>query len=196
MTLAGNHEWSRLSALVGSESMEPVGSVFLDIETTGLADTPLFLIGLMECNRDGFHFRQYFARHCCEESGVIIAASQRLEQASILFTFNGASFDIPHIRRRAAVSQVEFSEPRVHIDLLLEARLRYARDLPNCRLQTLEQMICGRFREDDLPSAQIPGAYYEFLETGNPSHIVRILRHNLYDLLTMADLANRMWGRE
>lgn len=178
------------------ELVHPTQAVFLDIETTGLTDTPLFLIGLMECSAEEFIFRQYFARNYTEEPWIIAAASDRLRGARVLVTFNGTWFDIPYIRRRAVANGVYFLEPKIHLDLLLEARRRYGGELPNCKLQTLEQMICGRFREDDISSSEVPDAYLEFMETGNLCRIVQVVKHNLYDLLAMADLASRMLGRE
>ncbi|MGC8863552.1 MAG: ribonuclease H-like domain-containing protein [Armatimonadota bacterium] len=188
---------ARLAAVRGAERLDPDEILFLDIETTGLgARTPLFLIGTMECTEYGFVFRQYFARNYAEEPSVIAAASERLKRTGVLITFNGKSFDLPFIEGRAAANGLILHYPGPHLDILHEARSRYRGDLPNCRLQTLEQMVCGRFREEDIPSAEIPEAYHEFVRTGNTARIRLILRHNLFDLLTMADLLNRMWGRD
>jgi uncharacterized protein YprB with RNaseH-like and TPR domain len=186
----------RLAAVRGAERITLDEVIFLDIETTGLGMTPLFLIGTMECLQDGFHFRQYFARDYSEEGSVIAAVSERLAQTGLLVTFNGKSFDVPFIQNRATATGVRLRYPESHLDILHEARRCYRRDLPNCRLQTLEQMVCGRCREDDIPSAEIPQAYHEFVRTGNANRIRLILQHNLYDLLTMADLMSRMWGRD
>jgi uncharacterized protein YprB with RNaseH-like and TPR domain len=89
---------------------------------------------------------------------------------------------------------VKLPRPKSHLDLLHEARRHYGRETPNHKLQTLEQIVCGRTREDDIPGAMIPAAYHEFVRTGNARTIGLILRHNLRDLLTMADLMHRMWG--
>ncbi len=186
----------RLAAVRGVERVAPDEVVFLDIETTGLGMTPLFLVGTMECAEDGFRFRQYFARDYSEEGSVIAALSERLAQTGLLITFNGKSFDLPFIENRAIATGVRLGCPESHLDILHEARRCYRRDLPNCRLQTLEQMVCGRCREEDIPSAEIPEAYHEFVRTGNANRIRLILQHNLYDLLTMADLMHRMWGKD
>jgi uncharacterized protein YprB with RNaseH-like and TPR domain len=186
----------RLAAVCGAERIAPDDLLFLDIETTGLGGTPLFLIGTMECFAQEFRFRQYLARDYSEEMSVIAAVSERLAETALLVTFNGKSFDLPYIENRATATGVRLHYPESHLDILPEARRVYRRDLPNCRLQTLEQMICGKHREDDIPSAEIPAAYHEFVRTGNANKIRLILQHNLRDLLTMADLMHRMWGRE
>lgn len=183
----------RLSCVCQAERIAPDEIVFLDLETTGLASTPIFLVGTMECACDGFVFKQYFARDYSEETSILAAISNRLKDARLMVTFNGKSFDEPYMRNRSVATGVSYCAAQTHLDLLHEARARYRRDLPNCKLQTLEQMICGRYREDDIPGSEIPAAYHAFVRTGDASKIQLILQHNLYDLLTMADLMNRLW---
>ncbi len=186
----------RIATVCGRERISPDDVLFLDLETTCLGTTPIFLVGTMECSAEGFRFRQYFARDYSEEVSMLAAASDRLKSARMLVTFNGKSFDEPYLINRSAAVGVNLATPPAHLDLLHEARRQYGRDLPNCRLQTLEQMVCGRCREDDIPGSEIPAAYHEFVRTGDARRIRLILQHNLYDLLTMADLMNRLWNRE
>lgn len=186
----------RLCRICNSDRVCPSGVLFLDLETTGLSMTPLFLVGTMECCDDGFRFRQYFARDYSEEISVLSAIDERMRDVDVLVTFNGKTFDVPFMRNRAIATGVKLHLPAVHLDLLHEARRIYRRELPNCKLQTLEQMVCGRSRDDDIPGSEIPGVYHEYVRTGNANKISLVLMHNLYDLLTMADLMARMWGRE
>jgi uncharacterized protein YprB with RNaseH-like and TPR domain len=81
-----------------------------------------------------------------------------------------------------------------HVDLLHLARRRWRRELPDCKLQTLEQRICGRTRIDDMPGKQIPAAYHQFIRTGFEREMDGILLHNAIDLVTMLDLAMRLAG--
>lgn len=187
---------TQIAAVCKSERIAPEEVVFLDLETTGLSMTPVFLIGTMECGTDGFAFRQYFARDYSEEASILSAFAQRLKEARMIVTFNGKSFDVPYLRNRAVATGVRLPQPKSHLDLLHEARRTFGRTVPNHKLQTLERMICGRSREDDIPGAEIPAAYHEFVRTGNARKIGRILRHNLHDLLTMADLMHQMWRRQ
>ena len=184
----------RICALCQEERLAPKEMMFMDIETTGLSSTPVFLIGTMECDEEGFLFRQYFARDYSEETSILSAFGQRLADARMLVTFNGKSFDMPYLENRAVACAVKLPRPKHHLDLLHEARRYYGRSTPNHKLQTLEQIVCGRCREDDIPGAQIPAAYHEFVRTNDARKIGLILQHNLYDLLTMADLMARMWG--
>ena len=183
----------KLAAVSKTERLTPGEVLFMDIETTGLSITPVFLIGTMECDDGEFRFRQYFARDYSEEAAIIAAFSERLRSCRVLVTFNGKSFDVPFLEGRAAATGTAFCRPHGHLDLLHEARRRYRGELPNCKLQTLEYAICGRARDDDIPGHEIPAAYHDFVRTGDATKIKTILLHNLYDLLTMADLMGRMF---
>ena len=186
----------RIAEACKSKRVAPDEFLFMDLETTGLGGTPVFLVGTMECAKEGFHFRQYFARDYSEEISIVAAISERLKNTGVLVTFNGKTFDVPYLRNRAIATGVKLNHPRSHLDLLHEARRAYKDELPDCRLQTLETSVCGRSRDDDIPGSEIPEAYHEYVRTGNANRITVILLHNLYDLLTMADLMNRMWWRE
>lgn len=186
----------RLIKICKSEHILPEQIMFLDLETTGLRGTPVFLIGTMECLPGGFVFKQYFARKYSEEISILSEFSKRMASVRLVITFNGKSFDMPFLYSRASAHGIEMPQPDYHLDVLQEARKAYRRDLPNCRLKTIELHICGREREDDIPSADIPNAYNEFVRTGNAYKIQSILTHNLYDILTMADILGRMWRND
>jgi len=135
------------------------------------------------------------AREPDEEQDVLGAFSDVLRNCDLLVTFNGASFDVPLVRARAKAHRVDIDCWPPHVDVLLEARRRYRTSLPNCRLQTLEARICGRNRVGDVPGAQIPGVYREFVVTGDARGVAAIARHNVLDLATTAELFGRFWGR-
>lgn len=162
--------------------------VFMDIETTGLSCSPLFLIGIMVWTGDGFEVRQFLARHYGEERAVVAEFLEEQARRPLLVTFNGKTFDYPYIRSRATVSGLSFADVPAHLDLLHVSRRFWRRHFPNCKLQTLERHLCQRVREGDIPGAEIPDAYHAYVRTGNAYQIVDILKHNLLDLVTLADL--------
>ncbi len=170
--------------------------LYLDIETTGLWATPLFLVGMMSLQENGFRLRQLFAREYCEEAPLLEHLSDFMRDFDCLVTFNGKSFDIPFIRGRAFANRVRFDWNRHHLDLLHEGRRRYRTRLENCKLQTLEAEICGRRRTGDIPGDQIPDAYHSFVRTGNAYRIRNIMYHNGLDLITMAELLLNILSRE
>jgi uncharacterized protein YprB with RNaseH-like and TPR domain len=182
---------------------DPRRITYLDIETCGLSGVPLFLVGLMRYRDETLSVEQLLARDYSEERSVLAATRQVLAQTLCLVTFNGKWFDVPFVAMRSTACGL-FEEVAVpdHVDLLHASRRRWKGDLPNCRLQTLEQLICGRRRLGDIPGSEIPAAYHEFVrahqdtDPARRSRSVRcmqtILHHNALDLVTMAELVVAM----
>ena len=167
-------------------------TVFLDIETTGLSsETPLFLIGAL-CFDQGPCLEFFLARGEAEERAALSAFRERTAGRNLV-TFNGNSFDWPYIKGRGARHGVPFVNPPIHHDLLPLARQLWRGRVPNCRLQTLEEHLCGRNRIDDTPSGEIPRHYRRFASLyaadGSGAHLMGpIVHHNALDILTMTDL--------
>ena len=80
----------------------------------------------------------------------------------------------------------------MHIDILHHARRRWRKQLPNCRLQTLERHVCRRRRAADIPGHAIPGVYADYVRTGFERDMDTVLYHNALDLVTLFDLAHRL----
>ena len=173
----------------------PVGPedvIFMDVETTGLSSSPVFLIGTMAWEQaEGLVVRQLFARNYAEERAIVSGFLELAAGKELLVSFNGKSFDVPYIRARAAACAVPFTMPIAHLDLLHECRRVWGDELPDCRLQTLETLVCGRRRYSDIPGHAIPDAYHHFVRTANAAQMVQVLQHNTLDLLTLADLITR-----
>jgi len=183
-------EW--IAAACSAESIAPGDVVFFDLETTGLSCTPIFLVGAMGWEGDGLVARQFLARNYSEERAILSLFLEWAATKRLLVSFNGKSFDLPMVRVRAAANGIPFSLNVPHFDLLHVARRAWHSTLPNHRLQTLETHICGRARQGDIPSWEIPEAYHAYVRTANAAEIVEILRHNLLDLVTLADLMVRL----
>ena len=175
----------------------PHGVVFLDLETCGLAGSALFLAGLLRSIDGQLAVELLLARDYSEESAVLASLWRRLAGVATIVTFNGKSFDWPMVldrSRRHLLTRAPTTEKPQHVDLLHLARRRWRRELPDCKLQTLEARICGRMRTDDMPGSQIPAAYHQFVRTGFEREMDAILLHNAIDLVTMLDLAMRLAG--
>ncbi len=179
-------------ASCGIVDLTPEQIIFMDIETTGLGASPLFLVGILQWEKAGFTVSQFLARDYSEENAVLACFLDRLPSSTLLVTFNGKSFDVPYLRMRAAVHGLKAGEFPRHIDLLHESRRVWKKDLPDCKLQTLERHICRRVRNDDIPGQEIAQAYHDFVRTQNAGKIKKILKHNLLDLATLADLLSRL----
>lgn len=183
---------NRLASVCDPAEISHENIVFMDIETTGLVgNSPLFLIGTMLWTPDGFEIRQFFARNYAEERAVLSLFADALTGRKLLVTFNGKSFDMPYIRTRAAATGIPFAGDPYHLDMLHVCRRIWRGRLPNCKLQTLESRICSRERHGDIPGGDIPDAYHEYVRTRNARQMVAVLKHNMLDLVTMADLMTR-----
>lgn len=183
-----------LAALSPSAQTEPApeDACFLDIETTGLGTALAFLIGTLVWREGRLVCRQLLARTYAEEASILDAFAEQARRTPLFVTFNGKTFDVPSLRARAAATGVAFPEPRLHLDLLHVARRRYADTLPDCRLQTLERILCRRHRVEDISGADIGRAYHDFVRTGDARELALIVQHNRQDLLTLAELMARM----
>jgi hypothetical protein len=168
------------------------GLLFFDLETTGLASSPLFLAGMMTWSGERLEVRQAFARDYSEEAAVIELFRREAEARARLVSFNGKSFDLPYLRARAAATGTAFAIELPHTDLLHAARREFRSRLPDCRLATLETRILGQPPREDIPGAEIPAAYHEYVRTGDATLMAKVLEHNRRDLLTMASLLVRL----
>lgn len=170
-------------------SHPPEEVLYLDIETCGLSSVPLFLIGTMSYTNNDFQIEQLFARDYSEEHPLLEYLLAQLEQHRVLVTYNGKTFDYPFIKERGMYHRLLFPDDIFHCDLLHEARRRWREFLPDCKLQTLEKHLLQRWRTDDIPGHEIPEAYHEYVRTGDTYRILTILKHNVLDVMSMAELA-------
>ncbi len=170
-------------------------ALFLDLETGGLASSPVFLAGTMHWNGEDFVLRQYFARHYGEEATLIAALDEAAKGFEFLVTFNGKSYDAPFLRSRAFTHGVPLALPPLHVDLLHPARRRWGGRFRDCRLQTLEFHVCRRRRSGDVPSDEVPGLYHDFVRRGDAYRLVPVFHHNLLDVITMGEILRSLCRR-
>ena len=197
-------------------------AAFVDTETTGLgagAGVYAFLVGVgtFEAWPDDADFalrssplvpthfvvRQYFMRHPGEEAALLAAVADVVGRRRLVVTFNGRGFDLPLLRARyrqnrpllpAGCRSVSlFEEGSPHLDLLLPARRLWRRRLQSCRLSNLEQHILGLARtEEDVPGAEIPRMYIDFLHTQQAGGMRRVFYHNHEDIVSMVALGSQL----
>ncbi len=163
-------------------------ALFLDLETGGLAASPVFLAGTMHWNGEDFVVRQYFARHYGEEAALLEGVSELARGFDILITFNGKSYDAPFLMNRAVIHAVPVTLPFAHLDLLHASRRRWRGDFDDCRLQTLERHVCRRRRAGDVPSDEVPSLYHDYVKHGDPYRLIPVFHHNMLDVITMSEI--------
>jgi uncharacterized protein YprB with RNaseH-like and TPR domain len=176
----------------GLAGCDPGRALYLDTETTGLAGgagTVAFLVGLAFWDESGLVLEQLLVRALGEEAPMLARVRQRLEQASMLVTFNGKSFDMPLLRTRFVMARMEAPPCPPHLDLLHVARRIHGKTLKqSCRLVALEREVLGFERHDDIEGGDIAACYLHFLRTGDARSLMQVVEHNAWDVVAMAAL--------
>lgn len=162
--------------------------LFLDLETLGIYQRPIILIGLAFLQDGRLVTSQYLVRRMEEELPALQATREYLSRDMVLVTYNGRTFDVPYLKERYALYGEACDITNPHYDLLHPSRRRFKDALPDCRLMTLEQRLFSIHRQEDVPSMMVPEFYEAFLTSQNPGPLIPIVEHNCQDLVSLARL--------
>ena len=170
--------------------------LFVDTETTGLsggAGTVAFEIGVGLIDERGLVIRQYVMRDYGEEGAMLSEIATLFERCDTVVTFNGKSFDLPLLESRMIMQRIRAKVTAYpHFDLLHACRRVYKLRLRRCNLSALEAAVLGQTREDDLPGSLVPQRYFDYLKTGEFALLEDVLRHNLQDVKSLAELTGHL----
>ena len=167
----------------------------LDIETSGFGFAmPIFLVGIMTLTPLP-QIKLFLARHPAEEAAMLYAVSLELEKKEAVITYNGASFDLPVLKRRAARWELPFQKP-LNLDLLPVVRKILGKEVPDCRLKTIEKIVLDYERHLDPASSEIPLIYQKFLLKQEPKLLEEVINHNARDLESLILIWNYLDERE
>jgi uncharacterized protein YprB with RNaseH-like and TPR domain len=167
-------------------------ALFVDTETTGLgggAGVLPFLVGLawFDAERRVF-IEQLFLRRPADEPALLSRLRECVEQADVLVTYNGKSFDLPLLAGRYVMNHLPPLPARPHLDLLHVARRLHGARIKQCRLVSLESAVLGFGRGPDVAGEDIAARYAHFLRSGDESALEAVVTHNAWDVLSMAAL--------
>ena len=201
-----------LAAMLAEGARPPF--LFFDLETTGLsggAGTYAFLVGCAWFEGDGtFVIRQHLLTTYAGEPDMLRAVAGDFARAGALVSFNGKSFDAPLLEMRYLFHRLAWAGGALpHVDVLHPARRFWgpgraegerrflaadvAAAAPSaCSLVALERRILGARRVGDIPGAEIPARYFQFVRSGDGGPLEQVLEHNRLDLLSLAGLAARL----
>jgi uncharacterized protein len=178
---------------------DPGNIAYLDTETTGLAGgagTYVFAAAVARPIDCGLRVAQLFLPEPGMESAFLDALRTELEPADGIGTFNGGSFDLPVLRTRWVMARMPGELTlATHVDLLTLVRALYRHRLDNCTLRFVEQRVLGYERDDPLPSALVPEAYFDFLRAGAMDFLEAALEHNRLDVISLVHLHSRLMRR-
>lgn len=162
--------------------------LYFDIETTGLSSetSALYLIGLIYYKDDKpFYFGQ-FAESKIDEKELILEMQKILASKKILVCYNGSSFDLPFLRKKAEHYDISLPlEEKYIIDFYRILKpLKQVLQLENRKQFTFEQYI-GIQREADLSGKELIPLYFSYLKRGDDDKneiFSKLMKHNEYDL--------------
>lgn len=173
------------------ENLDLSSALFIDLETTGLsggAGVVPFNIGMGYYRDDKFWVGQFFLGELGSEEKMIQELEHFLEDHNFqsVVTYNGKSFDLPLLETRYILHRIPFNLGALpHLDFLFPARCLWKHKFESCRLAYLAKEVVGTYREDDIPSSEVPWRYFEYLKTGNYDLIEPVLYHNAEDILSL-----------
>ncbi|TWI11531.1 hypothetical protein IP93_01427 [Lysobacter ruishenii] len=166
--------------------------LFFDTETTGLAGgtgTRAFMIGAADWVDDGLRVRQLYLTAMAGEAAMLDAFAGWLNPATILVSYNGKCYDAPLLATRYRLARrTNPLAALAHVDLLFPSRRRWRGIWENCRLATIEREVLRVVREDDLPGAEAPAAWLEYLRGGSANNLRRVAAHNHQDVVSLSRL--------
>jgi uncharacterized protein YprB with RNaseH-like and TPR domain len=175
--------------------------LFLDIETLGIIDSPVILVGIGFFNNNSFEIHQLFARVLEEEIAICeYLKSQIFPHFKCFITYNGKTFDIPYLASRflyyfdenPMISEEDPSYEKCntkfhHIDLYHHCRRFFKGKFDNYTLTTMEEKLLNMARNNTLPSNLVGLCYRKYKE--NPERYIglikEIIEHNYYDVYSM-----------
>ena len=174
---------------------------YVDTETTGLtggAGTYVFAAAVATPIECGMRVAQFFLPEPGMESAFLHVLRAEIAVADGVGTFNGCAFDLPVLRTRWVMARMpgEFAHG-ANVDLLTLVRALYRHRLENCTLRFVEQRILGYEREDPIPSALVPDAYFNYLRAGGTARdfLEAALEHNRLDVISLVHLHSRLLRR-
>lgn len=183
--------WYRLGGPAAGKARPPWA--VLDTETTGLESGVgilVFLVGAVIWDDAGARLVQYFLPEPAGEAVFLEAVVADLQGMGALLSFNGKSFDVPRLATRLAVNRIGADWLALpHLDLLHPCRRLLQGAGEDCRLGSVERVLLGRERVDDLAGWEVPEVYRSFLVNGADHGLGRILDHNEQDVRNLVWIA-------
>ncbi|MCI8454908.1 MAG: ribonuclease H-like domain-containing protein [Lachnospiraceae bacterium] len=165
--------------------------LFFDIETTGFSKDVgiVYLIGCISVQDGQFLFRQWFADTQEAERQILQAFFEFSKNFRVLIHFNGDTFDLPFLKKRAQKHALPCLLDRLKsVDLYRRIRpWKNHLGLTSMKQKALEQFL-GIGREDLYSGGQLIAVYQEYIKNKNSYLLKLLLLHNEEDLKGMPGL--------
>ena len=182
--------------------------LFLDIETLGLYDNAIIIVGIGFFKNKNFEIHLFFARSLEDEIAICEhLKSDILPNFKCFVSYNGKRFDIPYIANRflyyfdenPMISEkdtpYEISNTKFHhIDLYHICRRRFRGMFERYTLTNIEEQLLNMKRENELPSRMVPICYKKYQKNPNrySGLIKECIEHNYFDVYSMPLILNKL----
>lgn len=164
--------------------------VLFDIETTGFSPkyNMIYMIGCIYFSNNKVHMIQWLAEKDADEYAVLYEFNKFIRSYTAIISFNGDSFDLPFINKRANFYKINFDHDFISHDIYkLLKPFKTILGLDNCKLKTVEKYL-GIHRIDKLTGRELIDHYYIFTESNDITSKNYLLQHNEDDLIGMVKL--------
>ena len=186
--------------------------LFLDIETLGLYDSPIIIIGIGFFKNKKFHIREFFARDLEEEIAICEHLRTKiLPNFKSFITYNGKSFDIPYIANRflyyfdenpmISDDDVPYEKSNTkyhHIDLYHNCRRKFKGMFDKYTLTNMEEKLLNWKRDNELPSSLVGMCYRKYRD--DPQRYIGLIKecieHNYFDVYSMPLILKQLLNQQ
>jgi len=180
------------SRRLADKAVKASGLLFFDLETTGLsggAGTVAFLAAFGSIRNSGyFSVPQYFIDDYPAEPAFLEALSLEFSDAQAVVSYNGSSFDMPLHSVRRSMNGLGPLNALLHVDVLHACRRLWRPTLVDCSLGNIESNILGVLRTDDIPGAEVPAVWFDYIKRGHTRLLSSVFSHNEVDVRSLARL--------
>ena len=164
---------------------KPEEILFFDIETTGLSADycTIYLIGCVYYSDGCWYLKQFFADSVNAEGEILLHFFTTLSGYPVLIHFNGDTFDIPFVYKRADKLHIPHKIYNIiSIDLYKKIKpFKNILGLPNCKQKSIETFL-GINRTDKYNGGQLIEIYKDYLLTHSRKELDLLILHNADDL--------------
>ena len=172
--------------------LKDLNTTVFDIETTGLFHSRDCIINAGFCSSMGDVW-QNFTEDPADEKRVVAEALERIAEADAVVTYNGDTFDLPFLLRRAQKYGLCEKLPLLwSVDLYrwLKKYWPLAPSMKSLSQKSVEEaMGLSDKRDDEIPGGDCIPLYNYYLQTKDENAKQTILLHNADDVRQLARIA-------
>jgi uncharacterized protein len=187
---------SDLNHPLSTKGYNPNQLFFFDTETTGLGGgvgNSIFILGHASLSENEIILTQHILPNPGAEIPLYYSFLNEVDYRTLV-TYNGKSFDWPQVKTRHTL--IRDHVPKLpefgHFDLYHSAKRMWKHRLERMKLSIVEKEVLGVNRIDDVPGFLAPMIYFDFVERKEPEGMLKILKHNEIDILSLITLYSHL----